>query len=124
MIKSVLLIVMLFTSCHGQWPLGPGFYRGMNQLTTNLNNMSIRLQEMGNRMAREREAKVADDMRRAQEGVTFGNGGKIFITANGGLGYAYNSSDGSFTVYNIDIGSPPRGYMYHAGPHGTSFRSW
>ena len=70
-------------------PLGPDFYRGMNQLTTNLNNMAINLQEMGNRMTRKRQARVADDLRRAQDGVPFGNGGKVFVTANGGLGYTY-----------------------------------
>ncbi|XP_045189397.2 uncharacterized protein LOC123546847 [Mercenaria mercenaria] len=127
MFKLLCLLVIfgvLFTTCSGQWPLGPGFYRSMNQMTRNLNNMASDLRIMGERIARERDAKLADDMRRAQQGVPFENGGTVFITASGGLGYAYNSSDGSFTLYSLGHGSPPRGYMYHVGPYGTSYQNW
>ncbi|XP_045189395.1 uncharacterized protein LOC123546846 [Mercenaria mercenaria] len=156
MIKlSCLLVIagVLLTTCVGQWPLGPEFYRGMDQLNRNLNDMTVRLESMGERIARENAARQAsgisvsqgsvyvsngngvymtgtgglvmqDDIRRAQNGIPFGNGGTVFITASGGLGYAYNSSDGSFTMYSLGNDSPPRGYMYHVGPHRTSFRNW
>lgn len=58
-------------------------------MMNNLNTMSINLQAMGERIAREREARFAEDFRLSQEGVPFGDNGKIFITADGGLGYTY-----------------------------------
>lgn len=79
---------------------------------------------MGARYEAERQAKLAEDLRRSNEGMTFGNDGKVFMTTDGGLGYTYNSSDGSVTMYSIRPGSPPKGYMYHIGPYGYRYTSW
>lgn len=119
-----VLIVGFLSLVSSQWPLGPGFYAGMNRMMNNLNQMSVNLQAMGERLAREREAKFADDLRRSQEGVPFGDSGKVFITADGGLGYTYNSSDGSVTMYSISTTNPPSGYMYHVGPSGVRYNNW
>lgn len=54
-----------------------------------MNSMSVRLRARGETIAREREAKFAEDLRRSQEGVQFGNNGKVFMTSDGGLGYTY-----------------------------------
>lgn len=44
---------------------------------------------MGARYEAERQAKLAEDLRRSHEGMPFGNDGKVFMTAEGGLGYTY-----------------------------------
>ncbi|XP_052215128.1 uncharacterized protein LOC127833740 isoform X2 [Dreissena polymorpha] len=114
----------LVCGSQGQWPLGPDFYRSMNQLQSNLNRMSVRLATMGELAEQRRQVKINTEMARAQEGVPFGELGRVFLTSDGGLGYAYNSTDGSTTMYALCPGSPPHGYMFHSGPFGTSYRSW
>ncbi|WAR28480.1 hypothetical protein MAR_014184 [Mya arenaria] len=118
---SILLLVCGFAvhTTLAQWPLGPDFFNNMNAMVTNMNTMGSNLQVMGDSIRINGQAMVEDDKVRAAEGVAFA-GGRVFYSANGGLGYAYNSSDGAYTQYSMDGGSPPHGYMYHTGPSGTS----
>ncbi|XP_052784051.1 uncharacterized protein MAL13P1.336-like [Mya arenaria] len=92
-------------------------------LENNLNTMNTNLEMNLNNMASRLQAMVEDDKARAANGVAFA-GGLVFNSGNGGLGYAYNSSDGSYTQYAMDGGSPPHGYMYHTWQFGTSIRTW
>lgn len=70
-------------------PLPRSFYEGMNRMQNNLHTMSMNLQAMGQRMAARRDAVFAENVELAQNGTDFGSNGKIFVAADGGLGYAY-----------------------------------
>lgn len=58
-------------------------------MVSGLNNMAQNMRVAGEQMAIQRQVLIDDDMRRSWEGVPFGDGGSVFITASGGLGYAY-----------------------------------
>ncbi|XP_052215133.1 uncharacterized protein LOC127833742 [Dreissena polymorpha] len=107
----------------GQWTFGPDFFRGMSQLQTNLNRMTMHKATLGELAEQRCQVKMNAEMARAQEEIPFGESGRVFVTSDGGLGYAYNSTDGYMTLYSLSQGSPPHGYMYHSGPFGTSYRS-
>ncbi|XP_060580712.1 uncharacterized protein LOC132737439 [Ruditapes philippinarum] len=120
-----VLVVVFVARSNGQWPLGASFFNSMNRMASNMNAMATNLQIQGQQMALNRQQSIEADMLRSWEGAPFMTGGSVFITADGGLGYAYNSTDGSFTMYSLKSGSPPSGYMYHINAQGgTSFNSW
>ena len=54
-----------------------------------MNAMATNLQIQGQQMALDRQRRIEADMIRSWEGVPFTTGGSVFITADGGLGYAY-----------------------------------
>ncbi|KAH3811591.1 uncharacterized protein LOC127833741 [Dreissena polymorpha] len=114
----------LVCGTQGQWPLGPNFFHGMSQLQTNLNRMTMQLATLAELTEQRRQVKINAELARAQEGVPFGDSGRVFVTSDGGLGYTYNSTDGSVTLYALSPGSPPHGYMFHSGPSGNSYSSW
>ncbi|KAL4231388.1 hypothetical protein ACF0H5_008967 [Mactra antiquata] len=123
---KILLIVTVtcIVLVSGQWPLPQSFFDSMRQMTTNMQTMSQNFQLMGQMMAARREAAFAENFLLAQNGLDYGNG-KIFVPTTGGLGYAYNSSDGSYTMYVIEASNPPRGFMYHTGINGNQmYNSW
>ncbi|XP_060580708.1 uncharacterized protein LOC132737436 isoform X2 [Ruditapes philippinarum] len=112
MIKKLVCCV-IFVVCvvgiAGQIP-GMDF---MQQIANNLN----RIQTMNNAMMRE-------GMSRAQAGRRYGPGATRFRTPDGGVGYVYNSPDGSSSSYSFSSGGPSHGFTYSFGPGGTYRREW
>jgi hypothetical protein len=70
-------------------PLGASFFNSMNRMASNMNAMATNLQIQGQQMALNRQQSIEADMLRSWEGAPFMTGGSVFITADGGLGYAY-----------------------------------
>ncbi|KAL4231387.1 hypothetical protein ACF0H5_008966 [Mactra antiquata] len=126
LLKVTIVITFVFMpNIHGQWPLPQSFYDNMNRMRTNLETMGNNLRRQAQREAVRREAIYNENVILANNGTDFNGYGKIFVSTDGRLGYAYNSSDGSYTMYIIGTSSPPSGFMYHIGPNGNhQYRTW
>ncbi|KAH3807209.1 hypothetical protein DPMN_135544 [Dreissena polymorpha] len=63
----------------------------MSQLQTNLNRMSMQMVALGELAEQRRQVKMNTEIALAQEGVSFEDSWRVFITSDGGMGYLYNA---------------------------------